>query len=67
MREMAFQEAVSYAVCCVHRGNLVLKRELEEVLSCLYRDQEVFAWLPAGYGKSLCFQLLPFMYDFKLG
>ena len=26
----------------------------------------VFAWFPAGYGKSSCYQLLAFVYDFKL-
>ena len=25
----------------------------------------VFAWFPAGYGKSSCYQLLAFVYDFK--
>ena len=26
----------------------------------------MFAWFPAGYGKSSCYQLLAFVYDFKL-
>ena len=26
----------------------------------------VFAWFPAGYGKLSCYQLLAFVYDFKL-
>ena len=26
----------------------------------------VFAWFPPGYGKSSCYQLLAFVYDFKL-
>ena len=27
----------------------------------------MFAWLPTGYGKSLHYQLLLFLFDFKLG
>ena len=27
----------------------------------------MFTWLPMGYGKSLCYQLLSFLFDFKLG
>ena len=27
----------------------------------------MFAWLPTGYGKSLRYQLLLFLFDFKLG
>ena len=26
----------------------------------------VFAWFSTGYGKSSCYQLLAFVYDFKL-
>ena len=24
-------------------------------------------WLPTGFGKSVCFQVLPFLFDYKLG
>ena len=24
-------------------------------------------WFPTGYGKSICYQLLPFIFDIKLG
>ncbi len=27
----------------------------------------MFLWVPTGYGKSLCFQTLPFMFDAKFG
>ena len=64
---MALQEAIAYSLQCIQRDDLVLKPEQEKVLSYLYEGQDVFAWLPTGYGKSICFQLLPFMFDFKLG
>ena len=28
---------------------------------------KVFLWLPTGFGKSICFEFLPFVVDFKLG
>ena len=60
-----FREAVAYSLRCVHQKSLVLKAKQEEVLFHLYNGRDVFAWFP-GYGKSICYQLLPFMFDFKL-
>ena len=26
----------------------------------------MFLWLPTGYGKSLCYEVLPFVFDYQL-
>ena len=37
-----------------------------EALKTLYDGMDVFLWLPTGYGKSICFQTVPFLFDHKL-
>ena len=66
MATTEFREAVAYALSCVRREGLVLKPKQEKALIHLYAGRDVFAWFPTGYGKSLCYQLLPFMFDYKL-
>ncbi len=42
-------------------GYLVKSEQLEVITGILRRD--VFVVLPTGFGKSLCFQCLPLLYD----
>ena len=61
-----FREAVAYSLSCLQLQSLTLRPKQEEALFHLYSGRDVFAWFPTGYGKSICYQLLPFMFDFKL-
>ncbi len=62
-----FDSALAHALSCVGKPGLVLKVKQLEVLKCLYAGSDVFLWVPTGYGKSVCFQTLPFLFDAKLG
>ncbi len=62
-----FSTALSYALSCLKKQELVLKDKQLEALRYLYEGSDVFLWVPTGYGKSLCFQTLPFMFDAKFG
>jgi len=43
--------------------NLVLKEEQEKVIEAILRKEDVVAYLPTGYGKSLCYSLPPVLFD----
>ena len=59
--------ALAYALSCVRQEHLSLKDKQLEALRLLYQGHDVFLWVPTGYGKSICYQLLPFLFDLKLG
>ena len=64
MKKMnGFPAAVAYALSCLRQEHILLKDKQLEVLQELYRGNDVFAWFPTGYGKSVCYQLLPFLFD----
>ena len=58
--------SLSYALTCLKSGDIQLKDKQVEALKTLYDGMDVFLWLPTGYGKSICFQALPFLFDHKL-
>ena len=61
-----FSAALSYALSCVGKQDLLPKDKQVETLRHLYNGSDVFLWVPTGYGKSLCYQALPFLFDAKL-
>ena len=60
-------QAVSYALRKLGKPQLSLKEEQRSSIKAIYEGKNVFVWLPTGYGKSLCYQALPFVMDHKNG
>ena len=62
-----FSSAVAYTLACLGQQDIVLKEKQFEAIKSIYEGEDAFVWLPMGYGKLLCYQLLHFLFDFKLG
>ena len=61
-----FELSLSYALSCLQLEGLQVKDKQREAIHAVYDGKDVFLWLPTGYGKSLCYQCLPFLFDHKL-
>jgi len=56
--------ALSYALQRLGTPNLILKPEQRSVIeSICINGKDTFVWLPTGFGKSICCQTLPFVFD----
>ena len=44
-------------------GYMSVKPEQLQIVTSVVRGRDVFCVLPTGFGKSLCFMLLPYVYD----
>ena len=64
--DVAFTSAVSYALSRLKMDRIELKLKQVEAIRLVYERKDAFVWLPTGYGKSICFQILPYLFDFKL-
>ena len=62
-----FDRTLAYALSCVKQEGISLKDQQVEAVKLLSEGKDVFVWFPTGYGKSICYQLLPFLFDVKLG
>ena len=65
--ESRFDQAVAHALLCLGQGDIVLKKEQWEAIKVVYDGCDAFVWLPTGYGKLICYQCLPFLFDYKFG
>ena len=61
--EERFVEALNYALGKLKKTTLILKPEQMKTIKEFILGNHVFLSLPTGSGKSLCFQVLPFMYE----
>ena len=57
-------DAVKYALERVGKAGMVLKSKQVEAIRCVYEEKDV---LPTGFGKTICFEVLPFLFDYKHG
>lgn len=58
--------ALSYALQRLGCQAMMLKPQQRESVKCMYEGKDVFLWLPTGFGKSICYEVLPFVFDVKL-
>ena len=61
-----FELSLSYGLSCLRLEGLEIKDKQLEGIQAIYNGKDVFLWLPTGYGKYLCYQCLPFLFDHKL-
>ena len=64
---VCFESAISFALRCLDSSDLVLKRQQKEAIKFVWEGKDVFVLLPTGFGKSIIYEILPFLFDHKLG
>lgn len=62
-----FAAALAFSLEKLGISHVSLKEEQRLAVKAIYDGKDVFVWLPTGFGKSLCYQTLPFVMDYKLG
>ena len=67
VEEREFLDAIEHGLRCIGRSSLTLKPQQLKAVRHVYNGKDVFLWLPTGFGKSVCYELLPFVMDYKLG
>ena len=58
-----FDKALKFAFCCIGKGDFTLKAEQLDAIKCIYDCKDIFLWLPTGFGKSICYETLPFVFN----
>ena len=62
-----FSEAMVYALGCIGKADITLKEEQSKAVRYALNGEDTFVWLPTDFGKSICYECLPFVFDFTLG
>ena len=61
------EQFLVYTVVRVGCSFMSLKTEQKECIKCIFDGKDVFVWLLTSFGKSICYKILPFMFNKKLG
>ena len=64
-KQAAVDEAIKYA--CSKMKIKELLPEQDKCVRAFLEGKDVFICLPTGYGKSLCFAILPHLFDYLRG
>ena len=62
----SFNDADHHALSRLEMSHLTLKDKQMEAISAVYSGNDVFVFLLTGFSKSICFQVLPFLFDHKM-
>jgi len=60
-----FSQANSHALQQLSTPSMGLKSEQKASIKSVYKGKDVFMWLPTGFGKSVCYEVLSLMFEFK--
>ena len=54
-----FTDGVRFALSQLQMSHLTLKDQQLQAIYAVYNRKDVFVFLPTGFGKSICYQVLP--------
>lgn len=66
MKMNKFEDAISFALERLDCHDLILKPEQREAVRLVWEGNDVFILLPSGFGKSIIYEVMPFVFDYKL-
>ena len=62
-----FDDSLCYTLSQLGLSDLQLKNDQKQAMFAIYGGKGVFVRLPTAFGKIICFQILPFLFDHKCG
>ena len=60
-----FESCIAFSLEKLGRAGVSLKPEQKLAVKAIFEGKDAFLCLPTGYGKSLCYQTLLFVMDFR--
>jgi superfamily II DNA helicase RecQ len=64
IEEGILQEAINFALAKTNNTHIKLKEEQKKAVHQVVNGRDVIAVLPTGFGKSLIYHLLPYMFEY---